>query len=237
MLDTYIKWLKAHERLLLVAVAGLALWFAIGKVDTLLVSHDKATVQQAQIIAQVQQEKNDALVAQMKKNDADKDALVAQVQARDAQLTQLQATLVTALANQQAKDKVLTPTDLTARLNTLVPTAGATVTPNGVLLPEQGAVATVVELEKAPVLAKQLAASNEELTNAEKLVAAEGQQVTDRDVLITGLQTKSVDDAKVCTAQIALVKAEARKSKRRWFLAGVVTGWFARQVVKTYTGL
>ena len=33
MLDTYIKWIEAHERLLLVAVAGLVVWFSIGKVD------------------------------------------------------------------------------------------------------------------------------------------------------------------------------------------------------------
>jgi hypothetical protein len=87
------------------------------------------------------------------------------------------------------------------------------------------------------VLTQQVANGNEELSNAQKLVAAEGQQVTDRDTLIAGLRTQSVADARVCTEQIATVKAEARKSKRRWFLTGFISGFLGRQVIKTYLGV
>jgi hypothetical protein len=55
MLESYIKWIEAHERLLLVAVAGLALWCSIGKIDTLIVHHDQAQLSQAQVVAAVQQ--------------------------------------------------------------------------------------------------------------------------------------------------------------------------------------
>jgi hypothetical protein len=54
---------------------------------------------------------------------------------------------------------------------------------------------------------------------------------------VSGLRLENTDEAKVCTAQIAVVKAQAAKSKRRWFIAGVVTGWVGRQLLKTYTGL
>lgn len=239
-IETKIKadltWLQKHERLVLAVIAGVALWFAIGKIDTLLINHDRAVTQQAQIVAQVQQEKNDATAKLIAQHDADTAALNAKIEARDAQLQQLQVTLVTALSKQQQVDKTLTPTELTNRWNTLVPEAGVSITNGQATLPDSGARATVIELEKAPVLTQQLAASTEELTNAQSLLAAEGQQVTDRDALITGLKAKAVDDSKVCTDQIATVKAEARKSKRHWFYAGVVVGWLGRQALKTYTG-
>jgi hypothetical protein len=231
-----LSWLQKHEKLVLAVIAGLVLWFAIGKVDTLIANHDHANLQQAQVVAQVQQEKNDALAKQIAQDKADYTALSTQVQARDAQLVQLQATLVTALARQQKVDATLPPTELVARWNKLVPQAGATVTPSGVALPSAGAIATVVELERAPELGKQLAASNEELANAKKLVAAEGTQVTSLTALVGGLQAKSVDDANTCKEQIKTVKDAARKSKRHWFIAGVIVGWVGRQLLKTETG-
>jgi len=230
-------YLKEHERIVLVFIAGLVLWFGIGKVDSLIARHDNANLQQAQVAAQANAKHDEALTQQVAQDKAAYTALNEQVMARDAQLQQIQAQLVAALANRQAADKVLPPTDLVERWNVLVPAANATVTPNGVTLPEQGAVATVVELEKVPVLTQQVANGNEELSNAQKLVAAEGQQVTDRDTLIAGLRTQSVADARVCTEQIATVKAEARKSKRRWFVIGYFSGFLSRQAIKTYLGV
>jgi hypothetical protein len=119
----------------------------------------------------------------------------------------------------------------------LVPEAGAAVTPSGVSLPSEGARATVIELEKAPVLQKELDAKNEQLTNAQAMLAAEGQQVVDRDGLIAGLRAKAVDDSKVCNAQISVLKVEARRSKRRWFVIGYIAGFLSRQAIKSYTGL
>ena len=231
------SWLKQHERIVIVLVLGLTLWFGIGKIDTLIQNHDNANLQQAKIVAQVQQEKNDALAKQIAQDKADYTALSAQVQARDAQLVQLQDTLVTALARQQKVDATLPPTELVARWNKLVPQAGATVTPSGVALPSAGAIATVVALERAPELDKQLAASGEELANANKLVASEGTQITDLTTSVAGLHAKAIDDGKVCDERVKTVKDDVRKSKRHWFYAGMVVGFIGRQIIKTYTGL
>lgn len=231
------SWLKHHEKMILAIIGGLVLWFAIGKIDTLIANHDAANLQQAKVVAQVQQSKNDALTAQIASDKAAFDAQVAKLDVRDAQLQSLQVQLVTALAKQQHTDATLPPTELVARFNTLVPAAGASVVPNGVMLPEQGAVATIQELENVPVLKQELTASQEQTSNVTILLGAETKQVTDRDSLISGLRLEAVDQTKVCTAQIAVVKAAARKSKRHWFIAGVVTGWIGRQLLKTYTGL
>lgn len=232
-----LSWLQKHERLVLAVVAGLVLWFAIGKVDSLIANHDAANLQQAKVTAQVQEEKNQALAEQVSKDRLAYDALAAKIEARDAQLQQMQVQLVAALTKQQQVDKTMTPTELTQRWNILVPEAGAAVTPSGVSLPSEGARATVIELEKAPVLTQELTAKTEELGNANALLKASGQQVVTLNDLVSGLQLKAVDDAKVCSTQIAVVKAEARKSKRKWFLVGYVAGFLSRQYIKTATGL
>lgn len=232
-----LTWVQKHERLFLAVIAGFVLWFSIGRIDTLIANHDHANLQQAQVAAQVQQEKNDALAQQMAQHDADVKALDEKIQARDEQLTQLQAQLVAALTKQQATDSAMTTPEIAQRWQQLVPDATVKPVPaGGVSLTDAGAHATVAELEKVPVLTQQLSATNEALSNAQTLLTAEGQQVSDRDALITGLRAKAGDDAKVCAAQIATVKAEARRSKRRWFVAGYVAGWLSRQAVKTYTG-
>ena len=236
MFETYIKWVEAHERLLLTAVAGLVLWFGIGRIDTLIVHHDAALLSQAQVVAKTQQDKNDALAQQVATDKASFDTLNAQVQARDAQLVQLQAQLVATLAQRQKTDATLPPTELVSRLNTLVPQAGATVTPTGIALPQSGAVATVQQLEIIPVQQQEINNAQEELDNANKLVTAGVTRVSDLTAQVTGLQAKAVDDAKVCTEQIATVKAEARKSKGKWFLGGYVAGLATRGAIKLFLG-
>ena len=236
MFDNYIKWIEAHERLLLVAVAGVVLYFGVSRVDTLIVHHDAALLSQAQVVAKTQQDKNEAIAAQVARDKASFDDLNAQVQARDAQLVQLQAQLVTTLAQRQKTDATLPPTELVQRLNTLVPTAQATVTPTGIALPETGAVATVQALEELPVLRTQNEYERTQIANTEKLVTAEGVQVTTLNAQVDGLKLQLTDDAKVCKAEVATVKATARRSKRKWFYAGMVVGFIGRQLIKSETG-
>jgi hypothetical protein len=230
-------YLKQHERLLIVVFLILLSWFSFGKIANVISEHDHANLEQAKVVAAFQQEKNDALDKQRAQHDADTQALVAKIEARDAQLTQLQAQLVTALTKQQAVDKAMTPTELIQRWNVLVPEAGVSISNGQATLSPEGARATVVELEKAPALSQQLTAKTEELTNAQTLLTAEGQQVLDRDGLIAGLKAKATDDVKVCQEQIKVVKDEARKSKRRYLIVGTVIGAVLRGLVGHYTGL
>ena len=140
------------------------------------------------------------------------------------------------MTKQQKTDAALPPTELVARWNTLVPAAGATVSPNGVFVGSQGAGTTVQQLEKVPVLAAQL--DNEiaiESGTQKLLTSSEGRVVTLNDQ-VTDLKTQAVLNAKVCTDQIAVVKADARKSKRKWFIVGYIAGFLSRQYIKSATG-
>jgi hypothetical protein len=216
--------IKTHEKLILAVISMGALWVAIGKIDTLIQHHDDANLKQAQTIAAAQSQKDAAIAAQVAEDNAAFTALQAKVQAQDAALVQANVALATALTKQQKTDATLPPTDLAARWNTLVPNAGVVVTPTGVTLPNSGEVATVQQLEQAPTLTSELSNTKEQLANVDSLFGTSQKQVTDLTSQVTGLQLKSVDDAKVCNAQISVVKADARKSKRRWFAAGFVAG-------------
>lgn len=233
-ISTYIK---SHENLLLVALLGLSLWFAIGRYDKLTANHDASVLKQTLVVAQAQADKNAALAVQATEQAAQYKALSDKIQAQDAALIQANATLATALTAQQHKDATLPPTELVQRLNTLVPSAGATVTPNGVtpsgvVLPEAGAVATVQALESVPVLSTQLENERTQLGNTQSLLTASTQQVTTLESQVSGLNLSLKDNQAVCNQQITVIKAEARRSKRRWFYVGVVVGFVGRQLLK-----
>ena len=221
---TISEYLKAHERLLLALVAAGVLWVAIGKIDTLIQHHDDANLKQAQVIAAQDASKNAAIAAQVASDKATFDALQAKLQAEDAALVQANVALATALTKQQKIDATLPPTDLVARWNTLVPSANVTVSTNGETLPNSGAVATVQQLEIIPVQQEEITNEQTLVANGNALAVVQTKQVTDLTAQVTGLKLQSVDDAKVCQAQIAVVKADARKSKRRYFIAGFVAG-------------
>jgi hypothetical protein len=231
-LENYVQWIKAHERLLLVAVGGLVLWFAIGKIDTLIANHDAATLHQAQVVADKQEQINYNLAKQAEQAAADYKALAEKVSAQNAALEQANVTLATALTKQQKTDAALPPTELVARWNTLVPAAGSTVTPTGVALPSTGAIATVQELERVPVLSSQIENDRTQIANDGKLIDAGISEKQSLYAEVDGLKLQIVDDTKVCKAQIAEVKAVARKSKLRWFTIGFITGFISRQIIK-----
>ena len=224
-------YVKLHERLIGLVLAAAVIWGVSGKIESVVAKHDKSQETQAQIVANAQQSKDAALATQAAQQAEQYKELSDKVAAQNAALEQANITLATALAKQQHTDATLPPSDLVARWNTLVPQAGATVTSTGVALPEAGAVATVQQLEEVPVLKQELTISNGIRENTDKLLIASTEQVTTLNSEVSGLRLEINDDKNVCTAQIAVVKADAAKSKRRWFLIGVVAGFLGRSAL------
>lgn len=232
-----LSWLQRHEHIILALIGGIVLWFAIGKVDQLIINHDAANLSQAKVTADAQAKANATLAAQVVQDTADRKALEEKLAAQNDKLEQATITLANALAQRQKTDATLPPNELVARWNTLVPSANVTISANGETLPNSGAVATVQQLEQVPVLSSQLENERTENENSKKVIAADDASIALLNTRITGLDNQIADNAKVCKAQVALVKAEARKSKRRWFLIGYVAGFLSRQAIKTYLGL
>jgi hypothetical protein len=229
-------YLKAHERLVLAGIAAVLLWFAVGHVENIIARHDEANLNQAKVVAQSQADKTAAIAAQVTQQAEEYKALAAQVAAQNAQLEAANVALSNALIKQQHTDATLPPSDLVARWNTLVPQAKPTVTATGIAVDTPSAIATVQALEQVPVLSAQVANQSKELSNAQALVTAEGDQVKTLNTEVGSLNLQLADNQKVCDARVKVVTDAARKSKRRWLYAGMVLGFIGRQLIKSETG-
>ena len=133
MFETYLKWIESHERLLLVAVAGVVLWFGIGRVDSLIARHDNANLQQAQVVAQAQADKTAAIAAQVAEQAAQYASLADKVQQQNDALIQANIALSTALAKQQHTDSH-SHLPISWHVGLLGSPSNPTVTPSGVAL-------------------------------------------------------------------------------------------------------
>jgi hypothetical protein len=205
-------------------------------------------LKQAQIVAQQQATQDAALAQQATQNAAvvaqDKaqlQALSDKVTAQNASLVAANTALATALTKQQKTDASLPVPALVDRWAQLAPGtnfAGAITSGNNVEVTPSNALATVQQLEKVPVLTQQLANETAEKLADDTLIAKQNTSISDLNTQvgtlnasIVGLNKQIVDNNTVSQDQIKLIKAEASKSKRRWFIIGFITGFISRQLI------
>lgn len=220
------SWLKQHERIVIITLLLIAGLFIGLKVNDRIAAHDQAAATLATQTLAAQVATNNQLAAQVAQTQAQFQALVIQLSAKNTQLQTQQATRSVALQQQVVLDKTLTVPalgDRLARLANISP-SDITATGDGVTLDSTGTLQTVDELEKLPVLQSNLNDEttiatnlNTELTSANTLNAQQGSE-------IVGLNIAAVDKDKSCKADIASVKAQARKGKLKAFLYGAGIG-------------
>ena len=174
-------------------------------------------------------DQKDATNAQFQKQITDQITQLAmqntELQAANAQQNAIVSNLIAQLKANKTKDATLPPTDLATRIQTLAPGGTVTVLADGYKLDQPEAVSVAQALEEAPILQQQYDAD---------------QKVIDNDTIIIENDAKTLNgekqshksdveaiQAKLDTAnqEIKTVKADARKSKFKWFIAGVVTGF------------
>lgn len=222
-----------HERLLLALIVAVVIYIGYVKVTNVIADHDAAQLKQAQIVAAQQASQNAALATQVQADKAQLQALTDKLTAQNQQLANANVALATALSRQQHTDATLPPTELAqrwAQLTPNMPAGGVAVnTSNAVTVTQAGAVATVQQLEQVPVLKQELDNETTQKTNDDQLLASATKNIFDLNTQVTGLNKSIVDNAAVCQDQIKVVKDEARKSKRRWFVIGYVAGFLSRQ--------
>jgi hypothetical protein len=116
--------------------------------------------------------------------------------------------------------------DLATRLATLgqAPVTDVSVVGNQIEVTQPGAVAIVQTLETIPALQADLkdttailGATQAAKAQADTLIAGQAKE-------ITGLNLQITDADKACKTEIAAVKAEASRSKRKWFIRGFLAG-------------
>lgn len=220
-----------HERLIIVLVAAVALWWGYGKYAQIRLDHDNAVLAQQKVITDAQLKANQQLAAQVAQDAAQMKALTDKVEAQNAQLANANIALATALSKQQKTDASLPVPDLVNRWAQLAPGtnfAGAIGSGNNVTVTPANAVATVQQLEKVPVLTQELANETTQKQNVDSLLVVANKSIGDLNGNITGLNALIVDKDKQCVDQIKVVKDEARKSKRRWFIIGYIAGFASK---------
>lgn len=246
------SFLMDHERLLIVIIAAIVLWWGYGKYAQIRLDHDSAALKQAQIVANQQATQNAALLVQAQQNAAvvaaDKaqlQALTDKVTAQNQQLANANIALATALSKQQKTDASLPVPDLVNRWAQLVPGtnfSGAVTSGNNIQVTPSNALATVQQLEKVPALMAELANEVQLKANDDQIIVSQNKSIADLNTQVTtlnaavaGAKQLDVDHQKAADEQIKVVKDECRKSKRKWFVIGYIAG-FASKVFLTSKG-
>ena len=223
MIDTYIKFFKAHEKILIGVLASFLIYGCVANINDRIASRDNLNFK-ASVIKTQQDATVNAAVAQQYAADAAKmQEMQAASDAKQTALNNQIVAMATALLQQQKKDAVMTPTELTDRWNILVPTADASVTNGQVTLPEAGAVATVQQLEVVPEQAKKIDALNQKYDLESGLLVQSQKTNADLITQVTGLKTTLVDNNTRCESDKKIIKDAARKSKWHYFAGGAIT--------------
>ena len=223
-----LTWVQKHERLIIIV---LVLLFGAWGINAWINSNAKNADAQAQVALQQladQKAKDAAQATQVAQLMTQYQQLVATVAAENAQLEAAIQTRNAALQKQQVADQNLTPPQLATRWGTLVGAPVGSITApasGGLAVTETVAVDTVQQLEQVPVLTM-------DLTNETAVAAADQQEIIKANAVNSALTTQVGDlqttitqaDA-TCRTQIAAVKADATKSKLKWFKWGVVVGF------------
>ena len=238
LFSNYLEWFKSHERLLiLVLCLGVGVHF-YGRVINAWEQHDQRTVNTANAALAADITNTKAIADANAKAAVQYQVLAAQLADANKALAAAQIARNTITQTQQATDRTLLPSDLAVRWTALLKLAPPTIQPTttGFVVTPDAAITTVEQLENVPTLQADL--------RDEQTVAAN--QTTQLNSLLSvnvglnnqidALNTQNAAQIKACTDDKNLLKAQARKSKFRWFLGGVVTGFIVRQTVKIYTG-
>ena len=225
------SWFKVHERLIIIFMVLVFSFFVLDKSLGIVQSWEQHKATQAEKVLDVQKAKNDADLASAKVLLATYQDQLATAAKEIASLTSAQASRDKVVVVQQKADAQLAPNDLALRWQGLVGDSGVIPGATGYEVSNTAAVDTVVNLEQVPVLKADLADEQSKTAALQKDVASANDLIGQGKVVVSGLQTQIVDQTKACTAQINVVKAQARGGKLKAFGIGyglgLVTGLVA----------
>ena len=225
------EYIAKHERLIIaVGILGLVLYIGTRWIDyrakeAELVNNKAQAVaaQQAQIVS--------ALTSQLQQAQQNSNAVVTQTSMQVAALQSQIASLQINLASQQSAVRTRPISEIALQWSTLI---GLPVqnTDKGLLVDDSGARATVSQLIEIPILNEEIKTQTSELAEKDKAISAQADTIKASTSLVAGLNVQITDNGKACDARVNVVKAEARKGKRNYFIAGFIAGIATRVLGK-----
>lgn len=201
IISNWITFVKAHEKLAIIALSAFLVWHIYGRGVDAWVNHDKA--QQA-----IQQQKSDALAQQNAVNSAQVAQLVATVKASNAALVAAAAQRAAATKAQQVADQSLPLPDLGKHWVSLInvsPTDIAAQPDGSMKVSDAASRATVQQLDEIPQL-------QADVKGAQQIAQNDQDVINKQTVQITGLTNTVAQDKATCDAR---VKTEHDSGKQK----------------------
>lgn len=226
-----LSWIAHH--LILVGVLVAVLFLGVYGVESLIEKHDEKKAQQANVALQV-------VVDQVKKledHQTQNDAAVAQREAvRDTLIQSLIATIArrdVALDQQIKKNATLTAQQAAARLSEQYKAQPGEIIASGdTIIADLPLTRSFVStFDQLTVCTSNYLDTQKQLTVEQSRTADLKTQVFDRDATIVGKNAELVKQKDKYEADIKVLNAKARKSKLKWFFAGVIVGYIGRATV------
>ena len=227
-----LSWIAHH--LILMGIFIVTLFLGVYSVETLIEKHDEKKAQQANIALQVVVDQ----VKKLEEHQAQNDAAVAQREAaRDALIQSLVATIAkrdAALDQQIKKNATLTAQQAAARLSDQYKTQSGEIIASGdtIIADLPLARSFVNTFDQLSACSANYLDIQKQLVTEQARTADLKTQISDRDSTIAGKNDELSKQKTKYEADIVVLKAQARKSKLKWFGAGVVVGFVGRQFVK-----
>jgi uncharacterized membrane-anchored protein YhcB (DUF1043 family) len=234
MLDSYIKWFKAHELLLIVI---LALVFGGRAFDHYLDKSAAIADQKAALAIQAQ-----AMA------DANSKALAAQSAQQQAQFAQALVTeqqqianLTAAIVNRDAaaKNQIAKVTAPTTPTQAIVDLSTEYTLPSPLVALADGADVPTADLQLFTATKIEDVTAQSDLKDTQSELSGSQATLATCEGTVTDLQkqvTQDADDLKAhdtaAAAELKQAKADGRRGKWHWFWTGVVTGFVGRSIIK-----
>ena len=227
IVSNYTSFIRSHERLLAIVLGAFLIYHCYGAYLTNSIEKAKALASSTSQTLAVQQQANADQTTKLNTQLSDLKIQMEQVQANNAALSQAIASRNQALAQTQANVATATLPQVVVQWQSLVPgltTGDFTADAKGTIVSDAAARATVSSLAELPIDRANIKDLETEITGKDAVITSQGNAITSSNTLITGLNTQIQDQTKACNAQIVLIKAEAKKGKRSWFLRGLGIG-------------
>jgi hypothetical protein len=221
-----ISWLQKHERLILGTLLLLTLLWVGNKYLDNSANNDrtKAALLEQQLTTA---KANSAQIASQNAQIASQyQAMIQQLSDQNNRLAAAVAQRNANLTTQQTTNKTLPLTDLAKRWETLavIQPDDLTATDAGITVNDTAARATVNLLEEVPALQGNLADETQIAQNTKQELDKADDVIGGLNKQVSGLNDQIGLEQTTCKAEIASNNANARKSKRNWFLRGAAVG-------------
>ena len=219
-----ITWLKTHL-ILLVIVIGLVIGSVYG-IDSIIAKHDAANSAKDNVILQQQTAQTNLLAAKLQQDETVSAQQTAQLLAMNAQLTSYITQRDKALVPVLQKDTTLSAVDAAQKIAVQTKAQPGEVVAQGDTVQMDLSVSrtVVANQDQLPVVQADLADAKTEVRQGETVIEGLQTVVSDGRNTIDSMKQQAADADRACKAEVSTVKAQARKSKIKWFFIGLVTG-------------